>query len=200
HLRSPLLDKQQGDTVPLTLRQLAENMILLSDNLACDVLLQRIGGTGVVNDFIHGLGIRDIHIACSESQIAADPKKIYDNWCAPAAMNKLLIAFDQGKILSPGSTQLLQHWMATSLPGAHRLKGLLKGNTVVIHKTGTSDTDKTGLTAATNDVGIITLPNGRHLYVSVFLADSRADEPTREKAIALVGRLANDRYAYITKK
>jgi beta-lactamase class A len=60
-------------------------------------------------------------------------------------------------------------------------------NTPVAHKTGTSDT-RYGLTAATNDVGIITLPDGRHITIAVFISDSRADDATRDPAIATSAR------------
>ncbi len=55
------------------------------------------------------------------------------------------------------------------------------------HKTGTDRTSG-GLTRATNDIGIITLPDGRHVALAVFLSDSRAEEPAREGAIAAVAR------------
>jgi hypothetical protein len=44
--------------------------------------------------------------------------------------------------------------------------------------------------AATNDIGIITLPDGRHLAVAVFLTDSRSDDAARDKTIARVARAA----------
>ncbi len=44
------------------------------------------------------------------------------------------------------------------------------------------------MTAATNDIGLITLPNGQHLAIAVFVSDSSADEATREAVIAKVAR------------
>ena len=75
--------------------------------------------------------------------------------------------------------------MTESKPGQKRLKGLLPAGTAVAHKTGTSGTVK-GVTAATNDIGIITLPNGKRLAIAVFVADSPADEATREGVIAKI--------------
>jgi beta-lactamase class A len=73
------------------------------------------------------------------------------------------------------------------------LKGLLPPGTVVAHKTGTDGTFG-GLTRATNDIGIITLPDGRHLAIAVFVRDSTADEATRERTIAAAARAAYDRW------
>ena len=70
----------------------------------------------------------------------------------------------------------------------------LPAGTVVAHKTGTSGTTD-GITAATNDVGLVTLPDGRHLAVAVFVADARGDELAREGAIASLARAAWDAWA-----
>ena len=75
--------------------------------------------------------------------------------------------------------------------GAHRIKGMLPADAVVAHKTGTSGT-AAGVTAATNDVGIVTLPDGRHLAIAVFVSDSTADEAAREGVIAKAARAAWD--------
>jgi beta-lactamase class A len=84
--------------------------------------------------------------------------------------------------------------MAESRPGAKRLKGLLPAGTVVGHKTGTSGIEN-GITAATNDIRIVTLPNGKHLAIAVFVADSPADEATREGVIAKVARAVWDKWS-----
>jgi beta-lactamase class A len=64
----------------------------------------------------------------------------------------------------------------------------------VAHKTGTGGT-RHGLTRAANDIGIITLQNGRHLAIAVFVKDSTADEPTREATIAKIARAAYDAWS-----
>jgi beta-lactamase class A len=53
----------------------------------------------------------------------------------------------------------------------------------VEHKTGTSGEEQ-GIAAATNDIGLITLPDGERLAVAVFLSDSTADDAGRDRAIA----------------
>jgi beta-lactamase class A len=189
---SPLLNGHSEETIRLNLRDLLIAIIQVGDNVACDVLLARAGGPPIVNAYIHSLGIAEINIVVTETQMAADPKTMYDNWCSPAAMNALLQLFYQGHILSATNTALLLQWMTGTITGPHRLKGLLPANTIVAHRTGTSGTSPDGLSTATNDVGIITLPNGHHLIITVFVMDSRADEATREGAIARVARLAYD--------
>lgn len=94
-------------------------------------------------------------------------------------MVDLLEKFDAGRVLSPAATQLLMKWMSESPRVSRRLKGLLPSGTPVAHKPGTSDVSPEGLAAATNDVGIITLPNKKHLVIAVFVRDSKASEVTR---------------------
>jgi beta-lactamase class A len=64
---------------------------------------------------------------------------------------------------------------------------MLPPGTVVMHKTGSSDT-LDGVTAATNDIGLIELPDGRRLALAVFVTDSRADEETRDAVIARIAK------------
>jgi len=111
----------------------------------------------------------------------------YKNWATPDSAVKLLALLQEKKALSDASRTMLLNWMTQSVPGAKRIKGSLPPNTLVAHKTGTSDT-LNGLTAATNDIGIITLPDGRHIAIAVFVSDSRADDATRDLAIATAAR------------
>ena len=69
-----------------------------------------------------------------------------------------------------------------------RLRAGLPPGTPLAHKSGSSGTHG-GLTAATNDIGIITLPDGRRLAIAVFVTDSRADDDTRETVIARIARV-----------
>jgi len=83
--------------------------------------------------------------------------------------------------------------MTETPTGLRRIKGSLPAGTIVAHKTGTSGTVN-GLTAATNDVGLVTLPDGKHLAISVFVSDSTADEATREETIAKITRTIWDEF------
>ena len=87
-------------------------------------------------------------------------------------------------------TDLLLSWMRSSTK-ATRLQGGLPSGTSVAHKAGTSDVDN-GLAHATNDIGLITLPDGRQLAIAVFVTDARADDATRDSVIARIARAAYD--------
>jgi beta-lactamase class A len=186
---SPLRDRYKTPPANLPLKDLIAATIVNSDNLACDILFRKAGGPKTVEDYIHSLGITDISIKATEAQMHRSWPVQYTNWTTPAAMLTLLAKFDAGQLLSPQSTKLLVNWMSESPRIAGRLKGLLPTGTPVAHKPGTSDVSPEGIAAATNDVGIITLPNKKHLLIAVFVTDAKAAEATREWVIARITQL-----------
>lgn len=196
-LRSPIRDKNpQG--VSMSLRELLRYSVSESDGTACDVLLRVVGGADVVTNYLRGLGVDGVIVATTEKAMAGNEFVQYRNWAKPQSMVDLLRAFQQGRGLSASSRELLFKWMIETPTGPRRLKGLLPDGTVVAHKTGTSGTSK-GLTRATNDVGLITLPDGRHMAIAVFVSDAGAVEAVREAVIAKIARAAWDLWSTPSK-
>jgi beta-lactamase class A len=77
--------------------------------------------------------------------------------------------------------------MTETETGTQRLKGGLPEKATLAHKTGTGGTEH-GITGATNDIGIVTLPDGRHILLAVFVSDSPANAGVRQKVMADVAR------------
>jgi beta-lactamase class A len=109
----------------------------------------------------------------------ADPR---DTATVPAAL-EFLRQLSIGSLVSPTSTRLLLRLMTDAATGAHRLRAGLPSGASLAHKTGTAATDL-GLTPAVNDIGVVTLADGRTLAMAVFLAGSTAAEPERDRLIA----------------
>ncbi|MBS1504359.1 MAG: class A beta-lactamase, subclass A2, partial [Bacteroidetes bacterium] len=190
---SPLRDKYpSGAEIPLS--EILGYMVSQSDNTACDYLLKKIGGPQVVEDYIHSLGVKGIAIKASEADMAAAWEVQYTNWAKPADLVKLLDLFYGGKVLSKASNDFLYKIMTETTTGPKRIRGLLPKDAVVAHKTGTSPTNDAKLTPATNDIGIITLPNGKHLAVAIMICNSTADEAARDGVIAKIAKAAWDYY------
>jgi beta-lactamase class A len=183
---SPIRD-QNPNGVVLSVNDLLRFAISESDGTASDVLMKLAGGPGAVQAYLTELKITDMIVLNIEKEIGKDWETQYRNWATPEAAVALLRALFERRGLSASSQALLLKVMIESTPGAKRLKGLLPAKTIVAHKTGTSGSRK-GITAATNDIGIITLLNGKHLAIAVFVSDSAADEATREGVIARVAR------------
>ena len=180
--------------VELSLTELLKYMVSESDNTACDVLLRLVGEPRIVTQYLRGLSVNDIVVANTEKELGQDTAVQYRNYATPDAIVVLLRTFHEGQGLSKSSQALLRRLMTETSTGLKRIKGLLPEGTVVAHKTGTSSTVNK-VTAATNDVGLVTLPNSRHLAISVFVSDSMADDTTREEVIAKVARAAWDEWS-----
>lgn len=192
NLWSPLREKYpKGDTA-LTLDEILSFTVSESDNSGCDLLFRLMGGPKKVNDFMHSLGIKDINIIANEETMQSDEKVQYTNWTTPSAAVQLLKKFYQGKILSNENTEFLKGLMKNTSTGPKRIKGLLPSETDVMHKTGSSGTNKSRLTPATNDIGIVTLPNGKHFAIAVFVSDSKENSETNERIIAEIAKAGWD--------
>ena len=152
------------------------------------------GGPEVVKAYLNDRGISEMVVANTEKEIGQDWQTQYGNWASPYAAVALLRGLHERQGLSERSQALLLKFLTESTPGPKRLKGLLPSGTIVAHKTGTSGTEK-GITAATNDIGIITLANDRHFAIAVFVSDSPADEATREGVIAKIARAVWDQWS-----
>ncbi len=187
--RSRIRDEHPGG-IELSLRKILRASVSDSDGTACDVLL-RLVPPDRVTAYLRGLGERDIVVATSEKAMSTGPRVQYRNWATPEAAVRLLRILHEGRGVSPAGRRLLLDWMTETDTGPRRIKGLLPSGTAVAHKTGTSGTAD-GLTRATNDIGIITLSDGGHLAVAVFVSDSTATEDAREGAIAKIARAAFD--------
>ncbi|MBD1998750.1 class A beta-lactamase [Leptolyngbya sp. FACHB-541] len=192
---SRILD-ESSQGMEFDLAELLQYAVSESDNTASDALLRLIGGPQRVTEYLRELGVDDIVVANTENEIqfGQDPSLQYRNYATPDAAVNLLRAFHEGRGLSESSQALLRQWMTETPTGPNRIKGLLPEGTVVAHKTGTSATVD-GMTAATNDVGLVTLPNGQHLAIVVFVLDSTANATIREEVIAKVAQAAWDEWS-----
>ena len=191
--QSPIRDKNPNGT-QLTIAELLRYTIGESDGTGSDVLLNLVGGGPAVMKFLREIDVSGLNVLNSEKEIGRDWQTQYENWATPSAAVDLLVALHAQRGLSAQSQQLVLKLMIESTPGAMRLKGQLPAGTVVAHKTGTGGT-RDGVTSATNDIGIITLPNGQHLAVAVFVSDSKANLPTRERVIAKIAKALWDEWA-----
>ncbi len=105
----------------------------------------------------------------------------------PDGMVSFLNALASGALLSSPSSTFLIETMRRTVTFPDRLGAGTPRGWQLAHKTGTSSTWN-GLTAATNDVGILTAPDGGTIAVVAFVADSRRDEAERAGVIARAAR------------
>lgn len=187
---SPIREKYPDGDVKLTLAEIIKYTVAWSDNNGCDILLRMIGGPKEVEKYVKKIGIDDIAISYNEEEMHKNWNAQFSNWTTPKAATDLLVLFYTNKVLADSTTRFLLKTMVETATGKNKIRGQLPEGTIVAHKTGSSGTNDEGITAASNDIGIVTLPNGNHFAVSVFVSNSRETEETNEKIISDIAKTA----------
>lgn len=189
---SPLRDEAQGKPVTRTVGELLELMVKMSDNTASDTLLKLVGGPLPVTTRMAELNAAAIRIDRSEKQIEKDLKgpdgtarytRDVRDTSTPDAMAELLVTFwNRRDGLTPESHALLLRHMAESPTGERKLRaGVPKGWTVA-HKSGM-------MPATSNDVGVLTSPDGKtNIAIAIFAKGATSDYPTIDADVAAVTR------------
>lgn len=188
---SPFRKQYPNGNVKVTLEEALNWMLQESDNNITDVLLRLVGGTETVENFLNN---NQIVIKNNEAAMHIDWDSQFVNTATPLAYTNLLKEFDEGKILNKEHTLWLYNAMAASKTGTARLKGKLP-NVVIAQRSGSSFTNDAGVTGATNNVGIIELPNGEKIYISVFIRNTTSNSQTSDALIADIAKIAYDHYA-----
>ncbi|HEY2975004.1 MAG TPA: class A beta-lactamase [Pyrinomonadaceae bacterium] len=175
--------------VDKTVAELLEFSIVRSDNTSSDKLLQLVGGPAAVTGRMRSLGFSNIDIQYTVREFAARRDK--PNTGTASDLAHLLAQLQKGEILQQPQLELLLGFMARSMTGGERrLRADLPAGTPVADKTGTGEPG-----SSTNDVGLITLPEGKgHLAIAVLLSGSKLPVAAQEKVIAQLARAAYDSY------
>jgi beta-lactamase class A len=195
---SPLRDQYPHGNVDIPLQDLLRRAVTQSDNVACDMLLRLLARPGVpgsgpaaVTAWIRSLGISPIAVVDTERVLNHNEMLQYRDSATPRALVTLLRRLADRSPLTPGHTQLLFSWMISTHTADERVRAGLPPGTVCADKTGTSGQSRT-TDNATNDIALITLPDGRKLAIAVLVADSRAPFAVREQVIAQIAKAIDE--------
>ena len=143
-------------------RSLMARMLIHSDNRATDILLKDLGGPTAVHDWLRDNGVTGLRVDRTIAELLHSRRDLWDrrDSATPVAMVDLLKRIYKGELIKPDSRNYLLDLMSQCQTGKNRMKALLPG-VPIEHKTGTLD----GLT---DDVGFISLPDGRRVAVAIF--------------------------------
>ncbi len=212
--------------VVLSLHNLLELMLLISDNSATDLVLEAAGGGSAVTARMKALGLGGIRVDRPTLKLIADwigiEKMPPEQEWSPETFRKLVSDLSEEE-RNKAASRFEQDERDTSTP--RDMTGLLAK---IWKKEGLSDKSaallldimercetgenripgmlpgdtkvahKTGtIGGTTNDVGIVTLPHGRgHLALSLFVKESEVPVSEREKVIAQIARALYDYFLF----
>jgi beta-lactamase class A len=170
---------------PMTMAELCDAAVTLSDNPAANLMLQSFGGPAALTAYARSLGDDFTRLDRIEPELnEASPGDPRDT-TTPEAMLQTLRKIVLGDALSPASRAQITRWLQDNKTGDRKLRAQLPPGWRVGDKTGG------GAHGTNNDVGLLWAPGGRApILVSSYLTQTKADQATRDRALAQVGRLA----------
>lgn len=174
---APVTEKAIGRT--LTIRELMQAAVEVSDNPAANILIREMGGIAVWRSWWPTFGDTTTLISRLEPDLnTALPNDPRDT-CLPdqTVANIRELAFSDR--LTPAHDQLIQSWLIASPTGPNRLKAGAPQGWTVAHKTGT------GANGTANDVGMaIPLSGAPVLLTAYFTGATEATDDQRDAVIA----------------
>lgn len=168
----------------MTMAEICEAAITLSDNTAGNLMLNSFGGPEGLTRYLRSIGDSTSRLDRRETELnEAKPGDPRDT-TTPAAMAQTLRKLLLDDVLSAASRQQLIDWMTSNKTGNARLRAGLPAGWRVGDKTGTSDNN------AANDVAIVWPPQWPPLIIASYLAETATSGDVRNATHAGVGRVA----------
>lgn len=166
----------------MSLRELCDAAITMSDNTAGNALLKTIGGPAGLTRFARSLGDSMTRLDRTETELneatPGDPRDTTTPNAMAANLKRLLL----GDALLPEGRDQLAKWLIANKTGNSRLRAGLPQGWRVGDKTGA------GEHGTTNDVAIVWPPERAPIIVAVYLTGASLDPNGRNDVIASVGR------------
>jgi len=178
---APVTSKRVGGE-GMTVAELCEAAITVSDNTAANLLLDSAGGPAGVTAFARRIGDGVLRLDRMEpvlnDAIPGDPR----DTTTPRAMAQTLRSVLLGGVLSDAGRARIVAWMSATTTGTRRLRAGVPFDWRVADKTGTGDL------GTTNDIGVLWPPRRAPLVVVAYLTECKAPDDARAAALADVAR------------
>lgn len=170
----------------MTVSQLAEAAVTVSDNTAANLLLRQLGGpdgfTVWLRQNVDSVTRLDRWETDLNENAAGDVRDTTTPLAMANAMNRLLV----GDSLRRANRETLRAWMIACETGLQRIRAGLPSDWRAGDKTGT------GMNGAANDVAIAWPPKGGALLIAVYMDRGDADAATRNGVHREIGALVAD--------
>lgn len=171
----------------LSVSELCEAAITLSDNTAANLLLESLGGPARVSAYARTLGDASTRLDRDEPSLNECLPGDERDTTTPRAMARTLRALLLGPALSKASRALLERWMTASTTGLKRLRAGVPSSWRAADKTGS------GYGNTTNDIAVLWPPEGRPIVVAAYMTRATANADVRNGSFAELGRRIAER-------
>jgi beta-lactamase class A len=180
---SPITEKHVGGN-GLSVGELCEAAMTLSDNTAANLLLDSFGGPQALTAYLRSIHDLTTRLDRREPELneaaSGDPR----DTTTPVAMLAILHWMVFQNTLSPASRQHLIAWLVANKTGDRRLRAGVPQGWRVGDKTGSGGNN------TVNDIAVMWPTSRAPIVVTAYYTESRADGDARDKVLAEVGRLA----------
>ena len=181
---SPVTEKHAGADAGMTLQQLCEAAVVISDNTAANLLLKATGGPQALTAWLRQMGDHQTRLDRFEPELNTAMAGDERDTTTPAAMLGSLQKLLVGPVLGEAQRNLLLQWLQASRTGDKRLRAGMPAEWKAGGKTGS------GENGTANDSLIVwPTPQARPLLVAAFLTGSHLDAAGRDAVLEQVGQV-----------
>lgn len=165
----------------MTVAELCNATITMSDNTAANLLLSSIGGPKELTKFLRKVNDQTTRLDRWEPMLNESLPEDERDTTTPEAMSKTLFTLLTGKALTASSRQQLINWMEADKVGGPLLRSVLPKGWFIADKTGAGEHGSRGIVAVLG-------PDGKpSRIVIIYLTGSRTTMDERNKQIAEIG-------------
>ena len=190
HTWSPMLKDHTGEEISLPLRRLLEYTLIESDNNASNEMFVRLMSPAACDSVIAGIIPRaSFEIRFNEAEMQADHSRAHSNRTSPLGAAILIDRLFTDTLVGKSYQDFIKSALLRCQTGPDKISAALSetGGITIGHKTGSGYRDENGRLAASNDVAFISLPDGRHYALAVFVKDF---DGTDAEAAATIARIS----------
>ena len=173
----------------MSVQDLCEAAVELSDNTCANLLLARVGGPAALTAFWRAGGDRVSRLDHDEPMLNLTPAGDPHDTTTPRAMAGNLHRLVLGEALSRTSRDRLKGWMVDSKTGANRLRAGLPQSWTVGDKTGNNGKDAAG------DIAVAWPRPDEPIVICAYTRGGDPSSEQIERVFTAVGRMAGERLA-----
>lgn len=187
---SPMLKDHSDEEISLPMRRLLEYTLIESDNNASNEMFVRLMPPAACDSVIAGIIPRgSFEIRFNEAEMQDDHSRAYSNRTSPLGAAILIDRLFTDTLVGKSYQDFIKSALMRCQTGPDKISAALseREGITIGHKTGSGYRDDNGRLAASNDVAFITLPDGRHYSLAVFVKDF---DGTDAEAAATIARIS----------